>query len=238
VFPVKFTKIDKNTLRCLISREEMDERGIKIDDIMVDRGKAEAFLRDILMEAKAKVNFVTSGEALNVQLSVLKNGSVNLQITDDRNASIRMLLEQIKARLQAFSEQLNGSTNSGNVIEIPPHGAGTPQYRSAAKAVAEAKDDAVIKMHVWAKLASMEDCIALSKAMAGATDVPSALYEVNGAYFFELDIESVKTRVARIVFTVSEHSVTVFSDDGFYMEPKEHGKLLIKENAFEALSRF
>jgi len=236
---VKFTKIDKNTLRCLISREEMDERGIKIDDIMVDRGKAEAFLRDILTEARTQVNFVTSGEALNVQLSVLKNGSVNLQITDDRNASIRMLLEQIKARLAAFSEQLgNNSKSSGNVVEIPPQGSVIPQYRNAAKAVADAKDDGIIKMHVWAKLASMEDCIALSKAMGEANDVPSALYELNGDYFFELDIESVKTRVARIVFTVSEHSLAVFSDDGFYMEPKEHGKRLIKEKAFETLSKF
>ena len=236
---MKFTKIDKNTLRCLISREEMDERGIKIDDIMVDRGKAEAFLRDILTEARTQVNFVTSGEALNVQLSVLKNGSVNLQITDDRNASIRMLLEQIKARLAAFSEQLgNSQKSSGNVIEIPPQGSVIPQYKNAAKAVADAKDDGVIKMHVWARLASMEDCIALSKAMGGADDVPSALYELNGNYFFELDIESVKTRVARIIFTVSEHSIVVFSDDGFYMEPKEHGKCLIKEKAFERLSAF
>lgn len=236
---MKFTKIDKNTLRCLISREEMDERGIKIDDIMVDRGKAEAFLRDILMEAKAKVNFVTSGEALNVQLSVLKNGSVNLQITDDRNASIRMLLEQIKARLQAFSEQLvSASDNSGNVVEIPANGIGAAKYKSAAKAVAEAGDDAVIKMHIWAKLASMEDCIALSKAMKGADEVPSALYELKGNYYFELDVESVKTHVARIVFALSEHSSVVFSDDGFYMEPKEHGRRLIKERAFEALSKF
>ena len=236
---MKFTKIDKNTLRCLISREEMDEKGIKIDDIMVDRGKAEAFLRDILMEAKAKVNFVTSGEALNVQLSVLKNGSLNLQITDDRNASIRVLLEQIKARLQAFTEQIaNGARNAENVVEIPPQGSVIPEFRSAAKAVADAKDDTVIKMHVWARVASMEDCIALSKAMAKNRSVPSKLYELNGDYFFEMDIENVKTVVARIVFTLSEHSVAVFSDDGFFMEPKEHGKLLIKEKAFETLSKF
>ena len=236
---MKFTKIDKNTLRCLISREEMDERGIKIDDIMVDRGKAEAFLRDILTEARTQVNFVTSGEALNVQLSVLQNGSLNLQITDDRNASIRMLLEQIKARLQAFTEQIaNGSRNSENVVEIPPHGSFVPEYKSAAKAVAEAKDDTVIKMHVWARVASMEDCIALSKAMAKNRSVPSKLYELNGDYFFEMDIENVKTVVARIVFTLSEHSVAVFSDDGFFMEPKEHGKRLIKEKAFETLSNF
>ncbi|MCR5211167.1 MAG: adaptor protein MecA [Lachnospiraceae bacterium] len=236
---MKFTKIDKNTLRCLISREEMDERGIKIDDIMVDRGKAEAFLRDILMEAKAKVNFVTSGEALNVQLSVLKNGSLNLQITDDRNASIRMLLEQIKARLAAFSEQIaNGSGNSANVVEIPPQGSVIPEYKTAGKFIAKVKDNPVIKMHVWARLASMEDCITLSKAMAKDRGIPSKLYELNGNYYFEIDINDVKSVVARIVFTLSEHSVAVFSDDGFFMEAKEHGKCLIKEKAFETLSNF
>ena len=83
---MKFTKIDKNTLRCLISREEMDERGIKLDDIMVDRGKTEAFLRDILIEAKAKVNFVTSGEAAKqwdvVRRNVLAQHRLHALIAD------------------------------------------------------------------------------------------------------------------------------------------------------------
>jgi negative regulator of genetic competence, sporulation and motility len=74
----------------------MNEKGVKIDDLMDNRSKAEEFLRGILQEAREKLDFQTSGEALNVQLSIMKDGDVLLMISDDQNAVIRTMLDQLK----------------------------------------------------------------------------------------------------------------------------------------------
>ena len=104
---MKFQKVNDNVIRCIISQEEMNEKGVKIDDLMDNRSKAEEFLRGILQEAREKLDFQTSGEALNVQLSIMKDGDVLLMISDDQNAVIRTMLDQLKDRLKDFQSEMD-----------------------------------------------------------------------------------------------------------------------------------
>lgn len=103
---MKFQKVNDNVIRCIISQEEMNEKGVKIDDLMDNRSKAEEFLRDILKEAHEELDFQTSGEALNVQLSIMKDGDVLLMISDDQSAVVRTMLDQLKERLKDFQKEM------------------------------------------------------------------------------------------------------------------------------------
>ena len=104
---MKFQKIDDNSIRCIISQEEMAESGIEIEDLMDHRDKAEGFLRKVLKEARSAVDFKADGSVINVQMSVMPSGDVSLMITDDANAAIRNILNEIKERMK------DGATDSG-----------------------------------------------------------------------------------------------------------------------------
>ena len=227
---MKFTKVNKNTIRCQMSREEMSARGIELNDIMDDRGKAEAFLRDILTEAKTALNFEMSGEALNVQLSVMKNGNVTIQISDDKNARIRQLLKELQERVLA-----GNSLPAEDVIDIPPDTA-APGGAGPLDFVSRAGADDIVEMHLWAVVPTMENCIAMAHVLAESDHIETSLYRFKDACFLEFDLKQKKSQIAKTIFTISEFSDKVFSDDGTLMEIREHGKRLIEGDAIERLA--
>ena len=49
---MQFRKISDTKIHCVISQEEMWEKGIEIDDFLDHREKTEEFLREILAEAR------------------------------------------------------------------------------------------------------------------------------------------------------------------------------------------
>ena len=53
---MQFRKIDEHKIHCIISQEEMSQKGIQIEDFLDHRDKTEAFLREILAEAKYELN--------------------------------------------------------------------------------------------------------------------------------------------------------------------------------------
>ena len=47
---MKFRKLDDHKIHCIISQEEMNEKGMRIEDFLDHRDKTEEFLREILAE--------------------------------------------------------------------------------------------------------------------------------------------------------------------------------------------
>jgi negative regulator of genetic competence, sporulation and motility len=228
---MKFTKVNKNTIRCQMSREEMSERGIEINDIMEDRGKAEAFLRDILTEAKNSLHFDLKGEALNVQMSVMKNGTVTIQISDDKNARIRQLLQELQQRIME-----GNAASPDDVIDVPPDSR-VPGVVSPVVDLSQYKPDEEVKLHLWIEVGDMDEAVALSKNIVkSCVPMRASLYHYGDLYIFEANVDEKRADIAQTVFVISEFSDNVYSDDGVIMEAKEHGKCLIRDTAFETLA--
>lgn len=53
---MKFRKLDDHKIHCIISQEEMNEKGMRIEDFLDHRDKTEEFLREILAEAKYELD--------------------------------------------------------------------------------------------------------------------------------------------------------------------------------------
>ena len=234
---MKFTRINENSIRCIISRQEMDAAGVKLDDLMDDRGKAEEFLRFILQEARTEVNFHATGDSLNVQLSVMQDGNVSLMISDDANAAIHAMLQQFKEKLRDFSEILSGGSPEAKPYEPVDF---TEQERRkqierALGILEKASDDEPISMTVWSELDTLDDCITLARALAYLGDIPSDLYSYNDHYYLHLTMTQVKSEIAHNVFTVAEYSHAIFNDDTISGVMHEHARPVIMEHAFASL---
>lgn len=240
---MKFTKLNENTIKCQITNEELEAKGMHIEDILQNHEKAEEFLQDVLTEAKTETNFDAMGNSLNVQLSVMKDGTVSLIISNDRNAAIKALLNEVKGELKSFLAKLTkGGENPEDVIEIPSGGQLPMNYNQLLKntntnKLSSAKFDEKISMHIWAEIDSMEKSIALSRELCGANDIDfSKFYSYRGRYYFEIQLTDVRRNLASKIFILSEYSNFMYSDTGTVRELYEHGKLLIDENAVNVLS--
>lgn len=204
----------------------MSAQGIELDELMDNRGKAEEFLRYILQQARCELNFETTGEALNVQLTVMKDGDVSLMISDDQNAAIQAMLAQFKERLREFQEAIERGRQkkAQDVLAVDP----------TKGLLLEGTDDTEIQMEVWAELQSLDQCISLAKALA-MPDTKSRLLKYHDVYYLVMNLKQTKLELAHSVFAIAEFSVNMYSTGPATYGVQEHGVKLIKKNALREL---
>ena len=63
---MKFKRIDTETVRCLISEEELSENGLVLDDFFNNKGKTEEFVRRVIAMAEQEVDYITDSTVCNV----------------------------------------------------------------------------------------------------------------------------------------------------------------------------
>ena len=245
---MRFKRIDNNSIRCIISQEEMDAHGIGIDDLMDDRHKAETFLRYILQQAHDVLNFEMTGNVLNVQLSVMPGGDVSLMITDNEHSALRNLLNQFKDSLrmmkEAVEEKQSGLAELKNIVgrELEERRnrsenarileQGLPEKSPFSKDSVEDPFDCV----VWAELPSLEQAITLVKTVEILKDRPSSLYKYRDLYYLRIDMKSTRKEAASLAFSAAEYVNSVYAENPGVYDVIEHGSLILPENAIATLA--
>ena len=230
---MKFMKVSENSIRCIITQEEMFAKGINIDDLMDDRSKAEEFLHDILNEAKEELNFETSGDALNVQLSILKDGNISLMISDDKNSNMRAMLEQIKDKLKNFQENHEAET----VNTAADDDKQTVLRQKNEELVKNASENDPLEMVPWAEFADMNQCILLAKQLKLYENMPSVLYKRDQSYYLKFDLIFNRKDMAQAIFIISEYSRCIYPSALDMLGVEEHGEILLSKDAISILAQ-
>ena len=208
---MRFQKINDNVIRCYITKEEMISRGVDIEDLMADRTKAENFLRYILQQAHYEVDFNVTGEALNVQMSVMQGGDITLMISDDE-------------------KELSDAAGKGNKLA-------EDIIAATRKALEEASEDDPIEFKLWAEMTSIDKCLAMAKALPQNADCKSKMYKYDNRYYIMLDFVQTKRQIASSVFVVAEYSDHIILEEEGVGVITEHGELLIPTDAVTKLAQ-
>ena len=232
---MKFIRLNDNAIRCVISQQEMNAFGVNIDDLMVNREKAEGFLRVVLDEARTEVDFQANGEALNVQLSVMPDGDISLMICDDQNVAIRAMLEQFKEKLRTFSDYLlteKDRLEGKRQPDVKPYQpVSFDEVGDGQAVIAAADEDDPLQVTLWSVFDHLEECIRLSKSLAHLGDVESDLYKFEDRYFLSVKLVQTKRQMAHNVFAVAEYSRQLFYDANLEIRLQEHGEVILKDHA-------
>ena len=231
---MKFTRINENAIRCVISHEEMDAQGIDLEELMGDRAKAEEFLRYILQQARYEVNFVTSGDALNVQLSVTQEGDVSMMISDDQNMAIHAMLMAFKEKLKEFQDAIDAHKMSRAQMQ---DALARELQKSTQELLSQAEDNDPLEMDVWAEVADLDNCIRMANVLSYLGDIPSSLYRLGDTYYLRMALVQTKRQMAHNVFAIAEYSQNMYADGVAAGHVMEQGKCIIKEHALRDLAK-
>ena len=226
---MRFQKINDNVIRCYITREEMVSQGVDIEDLMADRSKAENFLRYILQQAHYEIDFNVTGEALNVQMSVMQGGDVTLMISDDQNMAIRAMLEQLREKLKGFQRELTDAAGKGNKLA-------EDIIAATRKALEEASEDDPLELRVWAELKDLDQVLGIAHALSYVSTNASKLYKYDERYYLCLDFVQTKKEIAGSVFVVAEYADHITLEEDGVGVITEHGELIIGEDAVAKLA--
>ncbi len=94
-----FRRIDSKTVNCIITPQDMENHGIRLDDLFERKEQAMEFLHMIVGEAQRRVNFKPDGAVTSMQMTVLPDHSVSLTLSEQSGTQFRILLKKIQQKL-------------------------------------------------------------------------------------------------------------------------------------------
>ncbi len=96
---MKFKKIDNKTVCCMLSKEDLTDNNITLEDFLHNREKIQSFLEEIIETAKDEVGFEASGPMLSIQIMAMYPDGVMITFSEDPKDmanAIRNGIEQLR----------------------------------------------------------------------------------------------------------------------------------------------
>lgn len=129
---MEFQRIDKNTVQCHMTEEEMQEYGFAIEDFFTDQEKSRNFLEQLVERAEEEIGYEAEGGMISMQLMRLPDNSLNIIFTDRAQDGLHTMLNQI----QSLAGMIDENTAENIVDEL------TRQIKDAELAnTTDAKED-------------------------------------------------------------------------------------------------
>lgn len=90
---MEYKRIDENTIRCIITEEDMENFGLDLDEFLSHSQKSDDFLRHIVEEARDELGYETQNGMVSMRLEVLSDNRISLTFAsgDDKNMFQQMM---------------------------------------------------------------------------------------------------------------------------------------------------
>ena len=218
---MKFKRIDVDTVRCLISEEELFENGLEVDDFLQNSEKTEDFLRKILAIAAEEVGYRIQGGNISIQVAVLPDHVLALTFSEKPDHGIMNMLDHLKHAVDAISQNVQ-------------------ERKEASESVQErdVQEERAMKMvgrpEYQLSFDSLEQVIQYCRNVLLELPVDSDLYklEERNVYFLFIKKDQMTDKqICRLLGAALEFATGVYADSGLQAYVKEHGELLIGKNA-------
>lgn len=92
---MKFKRIDEETVRCILSEDDMKEHGVELEDFLNNRGKIQDFLHSIVEMAVEEVGYKAQGGMLSMQVTPLPKNALAVTFSESTDLDFKGLLEQM-----------------------------------------------------------------------------------------------------------------------------------------------
>lgn len=92
---MEFKRINKDTITCIITEDDMDEQGIKLEDLFEKKKEAMDFLHEVMKKAEEEVDYKPTGAFMPLQITVLPDHSISLTLTENASASFGEILKNL-----------------------------------------------------------------------------------------------------------------------------------------------
>lgn len=247
-----FKRINKNTINCIITEQDLSEQGIQVEDFLNRKEEAMAFLRRVILQAAREENFSLSGDYTSMRISVLPDHSISLTLTDGvpsevkENKEIAELIDKLRQRKQQKSQDqqqgkntsaAGGARNSRAVSAAQQD----PDRKSAGRAGRNgARQDQSISSY-GCIFFTMNDVINCCRTIADVDCYHSSLYVNHDAeeYYLLLDRKGSDTdaEFEKVCLSMNEFGQSIDNEPGYLASIREHSQCVLKDDAVQQLAK-
>ena len=224
---MKFKRIGEDKIRCVITKEEMEQNGMELGDFVSDQEKTQSFIRDILAEACETLGIETHAKAYSVQMTVMPQGDVALLISPDSSSGLATAIEELKKHLTGLQETLSTTKKeqaiSGSTADVPVQ---------PVQTLRNDKDEVTsqyLDTPLWAILPSLDASIDLCKHIPKFEGIQSVLYRYGDDYYVKLNFELTRRQISAVILVIAEYASQMFTEsfDGAFL--LEHGDVICED---------
>lgn len=231
-----FEKIDDTTLRCILTEEDLEERGFGLNDFIKNPYKIHGFLREMIEAAAMEFDMDIKEGMLALQVAPLPNNelSITFSVEDEKEEHSGDMVSQIK-------KMIGNAIAKAGITDLGNYGAKQETVKSQKAESEEKTEKKAEAKKAFTAVYHFSSYEALEKfALQAKTEglMKTSLYHScdKGEYLFVIQQgkESIeKTR--NLCLLVSEYGQLVSTDETFLAYLNEHCQMIVKERVIEKL---
>ena len=138
---MKFTRVNKDTVNCIITEDDMDEQGLKLEDLFQKSKEAMDFLHEVMEKAVEEVDYKPTGDFTPMQITVLPDHSISLTLSENIEGAfadmLRNLTEKAGLRLpKNFLEELGDIPEEDRIPKLSEYLQNLKEFTNTVKDMA------------------------------------------------------------------------------------------------------
>ena len=100
-----FEKLDENTVRCILSEDDMIEHGLRVEDFFLNKDKARSFLEGVVKQAQDEVGYETTGDTLAMQVMPLPHNRLSITFSEKSDHALQSMLGHLRSAIDELAEE-------------------------------------------------------------------------------------------------------------------------------------
>lgn len=229
---MKFKRINVDTVRCLISEQELHDNGLDVEDFLRNDGKTEPFLRKIISMAEEEVGYKVQGGNISIQVAVLPEHVIALTFSERPEQGIANMLDNLRDAVRHLAESAGIASSRGDAEEPQTQGEDSEPENMEESLVL--KDRNSYQIH----FENLDAAVNYAKGVTLECEVSSSLYysERAQAYYLVVEKGNMDARqVCRLLSAALDFSKQIYAHEPTRAYLMEHGKCVIADHAIEHL---
>lgn len=140
---MNISRMDDDTIRCILTAEDLEENGLNLEDFFHNSEHAREFLQTIVEKAKEEVGYEFGGGALAMQVMPLPQNGLLITFSEKTDSFLKGLSEHLK---DVF--QVGGSSEIADMVEQEPEESGNERGKfveSLLRSIIESKLEQAVR---------------------------------------------------------------------------------------------
>lgn len=231
---MEYKRIDENTIRCIVTEEDMENFGLNLDEFLSHSGRSDEFLQYIVSEARDELGYQNDKGIVSMRLEVLNDRRISITFGSGNEKQVReQILKYLKELAESRILQELGKIFGEKSREALPE-TGKPDERRNAPEEAEESQD----LYRIYGFTSLRDVMSFTHAIGLKQPIKSHLYKEKEQYYLIVERYRISEYHFNLLTAVAFDYGTVYVEpEHFYDRLQEHGELLIKDRAIGVLRK-
>lgn len=231
---MEYKRIDENTIRCIVTEEDMENFGLNLDEFLSHSGRSDEFLQYIVSEARDELGYHNDRGIVSMRLELLNDRRISITFGSGNEKQVReQILKYLKELAESRILQEIGRIFGEKGKEALPEQGEPDATEHVSGGTGEAQDTYRIY-----GFASLRDVISFTHAIGLKQPIRSHLYKEKEQYYLVVERYRISEYHFNLLTAVAfDYGKVYVESEHFYDRLQEHGELLIKDRAIGVLRK-